>query len=109
MNIKEEVRIKKQRNEYRCFLEPKFLGVNRLFALIYSNQDGNAERYKARKYYLPKDIAKNYKVIINGRNFYDQQIDSDVKRYEKIRKLTTGQSEDYTTGCLLDYYYIKNY
>ena len=32
---------------------------------------------------------------------------SDVKRYEKIRKLATGQVEGYTTGCLLDYKYIK--
>ena len=32
-----------------------------------------------------------------GKNFYDQPIDSDVKQYEEIRKLTTGQSEDYTT------------
>ena len=35
-------------------------------------------------------------------------IDSDIKRYEKNRKLTTGQGEDYTTGCLLDYDYIKH-
>ena len=36
------------------------------------------------------------------KNFYDQAIDSDIKRYEETRKLTTGQGEDYTTGCLLD-------
>ena len=33
----------------------------------------------------------------------------DIKRYEEIRKLTTGQGEDYITGCLLDYDYIKNH
>ena len=32
-----------------------------------------------------------------------------IKRYDKIRKLTRGQSEDYTTGCLLDYEYNKNH
>ena len=48
-------------------------------------------------------------MIINGKNFYDQPIDSDIKQYEEIRKLTTGQGEDYTTGCLLDYEYIKNH
>ena len=37
-----------------------------------------------------------------------QTVDSDIKRYEKT-KLTTGQSEDYTTGCLLNYEYIKNH
>ena len=41
------------------------------------------------------------------KNFYDQAIDSDIKRYEKNRKLTTGQGEDYTTRYLLDYDYIK--
>ena len=51
---------------------------------------------------------KNYNVIINGKKFYDQQIDSDIKRYKEIRKLTTGQGQDYTTGCLLDDDYIKN-
>ena len=34
---------------------------------------------------------------------------SDIKWYEEIRKLTTGQGEDYTTGCLSDYEYIKNH
>ena len=48
-------------------------------------------------------------MIINGKNFYDQPIDSNRKRYEEIRKLTTGQDEDYATGCLLDYDYMKNY
>ena len=54
-------------------------------------------------------MIKNYNVIINGKNVYDQPIDSDRKQYEEIRKLTTGQGEDYTTGCLLDYEYIKNH
>ena len=48
-------------------------------------------------------------MIINGKNFYDQSIDSNIKRYEEIRKLTTGQGEDYTTGCLLDYEYVKKH
>ena len=39
---------------------------------------------------------------------YDQPIDSDIKRLKAIRKLTTGQDQDYTTGCLLDYEYVKN-
>ena len=47
-------------------------------------------------------------MIINGEKVYDQATDSDIKRYEDIRKLTTGQDEDYTTGCLLDYEYMKN-
>ena len=29
------------------------------------------------------------------------------KTYEKIRKIATGKGDDYTTGCLLDYSYVK--
>ena len=59
-------------------------------------------------YYLPKGVIKEYNVIISGKNFYDQPIDSDIKRYEEI-KLPTRKGEYYTTGCLLDYEYIKNH
>ena len=74
-----------------------------MFASVYSNQDGNAKRFKAQKYYLPKSIIKNFNVIFNGKNSYDQPVDSDTNQYEELRKLTTGQGEDCTTGCLLDY------
>ena len=96
-------------NEYKYFLESKFVGVNRLFVSVYLNEDGDSERFKTLRYYLPKEVFDNYNIVINGKNFYDQPIDSDIKRYEKIRKLTTGQGEDYTTGCLLDDAYTKNH
>ena len=79
-----------------------------MFVLFYTNENGNSKRFKARRYYLPKGIIDNYNVIIDRKNFYDQAIDSDIKWCEEIKKLTTGQSEDYTTECLLDYDYIKN-
>ena len=66
-------------NEYRYFFESNFVGVNRLFVLVYSNQDADSKRFKTRRYYLPKGIIKNYNVIINGKNFNDQAIDSDMK------------------------------
>ena len=77
-----------------------------MFVLDYSNQDANAKRFKTRSYYLTKGIIDNYNVNINRKNFYDQDM---KKRYEEIRKLATGQGEDYTTGCLLDYDYLKNH
>ena len=58
--------------------------------------------FSARKYYLLKCMIKNYNVIINGKKIYIQAIDSDIKRYEEIRKLTTGQSEHYTAEYLLE-------
>ena len=57
--------------------------------------------------YLPKVQIKDYNVMIDGRNFSDQAIDSMTKTYEYIRKIAVGQGDDYTTGCLLDYTYFK--
>ena len=108
-NTKQKVKIKKTTNEYRYFSESNFAAVNRLFDLIYSSQDNNVKRYNVLSCYLPKGIIKNYNIIINGMNFSNQSVDSNIKQCEEIRKLTKGQDEDYTTVCLLDYNYIKNY
>ena len=48
-------------------------------------------------------------VMIDDRNVFDQLINSINKTYENIRKTTTGQRDDYTTGCLLDYSYFKDH
>ena len=109
MNIKQKSKNKNTTNEYRYFLKSNFVGVNRLFVLVYSNQEANFKKFKTGRDYLPKDIIKNYNAIINGKIFYDQAIDSDIKRYEEIRKLTTGQGEDYIRGYLLVYDFIKNH
>ena len=94
-------------NEYK--IKSNFVGVDRLFVLVYSNVDDSAEKYKARRYYIPKGAIKNYYFIITRKNFYDQPIDSDINQYKEIRKLATGHGEDDTTGYLLDYDYIKNH
>ena len=47
--------------------------------------------------------------MIDGKNIFDQPINSNLKTYNNIRKVVTGQGDDYTTGCLLDYTYFKNY
>ena len=38
---------------------------------------------------------------------FDQPINSKFKTYENIRRIATGQRDDCTTGCLLDYSYFK--
>ena len=51
---------------------------------------------------------KNYNIMINGENFFDQPIKGNKVTYENIRKIATDQRDDYTTGCLLDYRYFKD-
>ena len=95
-------------NEYRYFLESNFVGVNRLFVLVYLNRNNDVKNVKL------EDTTYQKKLLIiiipsSIESFYDQEVDSDIRSYEEIRKLTTGQGEDYTTGCFLDYDYIKNH
>ena len=47
--------------------------------------------------------------MIDGKNFFDQPINSDLNTSENNRKIATGQGDDYTTGCLLDYSYFKDH
>ena len=47
--------------------------------------------------------------MIDGRNFFNQPIKNDLKTYDNIRKIATGQGDKYTTGCLLDYPYFQKY
>ena len=49
-----------------------------------------------------------YNIAINGENFFDQPIKNNKITYENIRKIATGQGDDYTTGCLLDYPYFMD-
>ena len=62
---------KNMTNKFRYFVKSNFVGVNRLFVLVYSNEDAAFKRFKAKKCYLPKRIINDYSVIINGKNFYD--------------------------------------
>ena len=87
-------------------IEPSFQGVNRLFVLAFEN---DAQRTSNRRYYIPNVEIKDYNVMIDGKNFFDQPVKNDKVTYENIRKITIGQGDDYTTGCLLDYTYFKKY
>ena len=94
-------------------LDISFQGVSKLFAVAYETEDiernANTEESR-RRYYLPRAEIKDYNVLIDGINFYDQNVNSSIVRYNELLKMTTGRSEDYSTGCLLDYdYYIKDF
>ena len=92
-------------------LDPSFKGVNRLFVMAYSREnDDQSTRNGQTKYYLPRIDLKKYNVIIDGRNFYDNPIDSDIEKYRELKKVMIGKGENYTTGSLLDYdYFNKHY
>ena len=102
-------RCSKWRKTHKKLLDSNFQGVERLFVLAYDNTAGDnqvsVDSYK--KYFLPRVKIENYNIEIDGRNFYDQPINDSIKQYDEIRKISTGQGDDYTTGCLLDFSYLE--
>ena len=108
-------------NLKRFPLDASFQGVRRrLFVVAFNNTTLNVpndainntnnrvERNSHTKYFLPRVYISNYNELMDGRNFSDQPINDLIKQYDEIRKTATGQGEDYTTGCLLDYQYFKD-
>ena len=47
--------------------------------------------------------------MIDGKIFFDQLLKNDLTTYDVIQKIATGQGDDYSAGCLLDYPYFKEY
>ena len=96
-----------ERNPYFYFLiNRSFQGVNRLFVLPFENNSG---RTSHTRYYLGLVEMKDYNVMIDGRNLFDQPVKDNLITYDNVHKIATGQGDDYKTGCLLDYLYFKNY
>ena len=85
----------RQNPSLNYLIEPSFQGVNRLFILAFEN---DTQRTSHSGYYLPNVEIKNYNIVINGENFFDQPIKSKKITYNN-RKIAAGYGDDYTTGC----------
>ena len=93
-------------NRYLDFLIVSiFQGVNRIFVLPFENE---AQWTSYKVYYLPTWEIKKCDVIINGQNFFHQPVRNDLITNDNIQKVATGQQDDYTTGCLINYNFFKN-
>ena len=108
-------------NTLRVYLDTSFHGVKRFLVLVFNNTTEDVAENPInktnnrvlgnnhRKYFLPRVNVTNYDMLMDSRNFYDQPINDQIKKYDEIRKIATGQGDYYTTGCLLDYQYFKDY
>ena len=113
----ETIEINANNNVTSFPLDTSFQGVDRLFVLAFNdstranNNDGpgKVKRNNHRKYFLPKVNITSYNVLIDGRNFYDQSINDQIKNCDEIRMVAKEKGDDYTTGCLLDYQYFKDH
>ena len=82
---------------------PNFQGVYRISVLSFEE---NVVRKAQTRYFLPKVGIKDYNVMIDGRNFFDQPVKNDLRTYDNIQKILTVPGDDYTNGCLLHYPYF---
>ena len=80
--------------------------MNRLFVLSFEN---TTDKTVHRKNCLPTVEIKDYNFMIDGQNFFDQPVHSYLRTYDNIRKIATGQGDDYTISCLLNYNYYNRY
>ena len=60
-----------------------------------------------KKYFLARVKIENYNIKIDGRNFYDQPINDSIKQNDEVKKVSAGQGDDYTAGCLLEFAYFE--
>ena len=100
-------------NDYiRELLDASYQRVKRLFVIAYRDRGGTniVTADSHRRYFFPRVKIENYNIDIDRINFYDKPINDLIKQYDEVRKVSTGQGDDYTTGCLLDFaYFEKNY
>ena len=98
-----------ENDNMRELLDSSYQGVKRLFVLAYRDP-GGANRVKAdshRRSFLPRVKMENYNIETDGRNFYDHSINDSIKQYDEVSKVSTGEGDDYATGCLLDLAYFE--
>ena len=76
--------------------------ANRIFVWSFQNKD---DKKVSTGYYFPKD----YNIMIDGKNFFDQPVKSDIRTYDNIQRIVTVQGDDYTTGCLLNYNFFNKH
>ena len=83
-------------------IDLRFQGVNRLFILSFEN---NGHRTGYWQCFLPTVEIKGYNIMIDGRNFFDQPVKSNLRTSERSKLF----KEVITQGCLLDYCYFNKY
>ena len=73
-------------------MNSSYQGVNRLFVLSF--EDKNVPE-SHKRYFLPTIEMKDHNVMITGRNFFDQPVKNNLRRYENIQNIETVQDDDY--------------
>ena len=82
---------------------------HRYLSFIVLSFENKVDCASYEKYYLPTTEIQNYNVMIDGKSFFDKTVKRNLKTYNNIREIATGQGDEYTPGCLIDYPYFEKY
>ena len=101
-----KVIVEEQNRDLDFLINPSAQEVNIRFVWTFENNGG---RTSYTRYYLPLVELKDFNIMNDGRNFFDQPVKDNLIKYDNNQKIATGQRDDDTTGSLLDDAYFKNY
>ena len=91
-------------NNLNYLIDPTFTNVNRLFVLTFENED---DRTSFSKYYVPEVEINDFNVLIYRKPFFEIPVKNKEGAYEAIIEMS--KNNEYTTGNLLDYEYLKDH
>ena len=91
-------------------IDPGFQWVNRLlFYHLKKYRENSKKKKKKKKKSSSSCRNKGLKCYDQWEKIFGQPVKNDLATYDNIKKIAVGQGDDYTTGCLLDYNYFKDY
>ena len=97
--------IQSNNNNLNYLIDPTFTKVNRVFVLSFARIAEGDRRDSFSHYYLPNVEIKHFKVLIDGKSFFDLPVKNEEEAYEKVIEMS--KNNDYTTGNLMDFAYFK--
>ena len=97
--------IRPQNNNLNYLIDPTFTKVNRLFVLSFARTATGDRRDSFSHCHVPNVRIKDFNVLIDGKRFFDLPVKNEKEAYEKIIEMS--RNNDYTTGNLLDFAYLK--
>ena len=100
-----QMTIQPQNNNLNYLIDPTFTNVNRLFVLSFPRNNNTDSRYSFSNYYVPKVKVNDFNVLIDGKSFFDLPVKNEEEACEKIMDMS--KNNDYITGNLLDFVYLK--
>ena len=84
-----------------------FRNINKLFVLLFKNDDDDPTRYYFEEYYMPLFEIKDFNALIGYKAFFDQPVKNKQEAYKNVVEMS--RNNDITTGNLLDYFYHQKY